>query len=133
MYEDDEAIAFLQRFQTVLGYVLVAPKEHREDVVVDFSEEEYLADRPLSGVSGWRSAKRCRPSGSTSSASAASRAMRTCIGTVVPLPPGVPFQQQQLAAIDTDLGFDLSEDELEQLAARIRSRLENAGEEPPNA
>ena len=31
--EDELAIAFLQRFQTLYGYVLVAPKEHREEVV----------------------------------------------------------------------------------------------------
>jgi len=42
VYEDELAIAFLQRFQTLYGYVLVAPKEHREQVVADFSEDEYL-------------------------------------------------------------------------------------------
>jgi hypothetical protein len=45
----------------------------------------------------------------------------------------VPFEQQQLAAIDTDLGFDLGEDELEELAGRIRAALPHAGEEPPGA
>jgi len=35
VYEDELAIAFLQRFQTLYGYVLVAPKEHREQVVAD--------------------------------------------------------------------------------------------------
>ena len=43
VYEDEQAIAFLQRFQTLYGYVLVAPREHREHVVDDFSEDEYLA------------------------------------------------------------------------------------------
>lgn len=46
---------------------------------------------------------------------------------VVPLPPGVPFEEQQLAALDTDLGFDLSEEELEELAGRIRAALEAGG------
>jgi diadenosine tetraphosphate (Ap4A) HIT family hydrolase len=45
VYEDEQAIAFLQRFQTLYGYVLVARKEHRERVVDDFSEDEYLALR----------------------------------------------------------------------------------------
>jgi hypothetical protein len=45
----------------------------------------------------------------------------------------VPFEQQQLAAIDTDLGFDLSEGELEELAARIRAAVPDAGEEPRGA
>jgi hypothetical protein len=50
-----------------------------------------------------------------------------------PLPPEVPFEQRQLAAIDTDLGFDLGEDEFEELAGRIRATLPHAGEEPPGA
>jgi galactose-1-phosphate uridylyltransferase len=41
VYEDEFAIAFLQRFQTLYGYVLVAPKEHREGVVDHFSQDEY--------------------------------------------------------------------------------------------
>jgi diadenosine tetraphosphate (Ap4A) HIT family hydrolase len=50
-----------------------------------------------------------------------------------PLPPGLPFDQQQLTAIDTELGFDLGKDELEELAGRIRAALPDAGEEPPGA
>ena len=48
---------------------------------------------------------------------------------LAPLPPGVPF----FAAIDTDLGFDLGEDEFEELAGRLRAALPHAGEEPPGA
>jgi diadenosine tetraphosphate (Ap4A) HIT family hydrolase len=43
VYEDEQTVAFLQRFQTLYGYVLVAPKEHREHVVDESSAEEYLA------------------------------------------------------------------------------------------
>lgn len=46
---------------------------------------------------------------------------------VAPLPPGLPFEEQQLAALDTDLGFDLSDEELEELAGRIRAALEAGG------
>lgn len=40
--ETESAIAFLNRFPTLFGYVLVAPKEYREQVTGDFKEEEYL-------------------------------------------------------------------------------------------
>jgi diadenosine tetraphosphate (Ap4A) HIT family hydrolase len=43
---------------------------------------------------------------------------------LAPLPPGVPFERQQLAAIDADDGVDLSEDELEELAERIRAEID---------
>ena len=43
VYEDAHTVAFLQRFQTLYGYVLVAPKAHREQVTGDFTLDEYLA------------------------------------------------------------------------------------------
>ena len=42
VYEDETAVAFLNRYQTLYGYVLVAPKEHREQVTGDFTVREYL-------------------------------------------------------------------------------------------
>ncbi len=42
VYRDDFAIAFLNRYPTLPGYVLVAPLEHKEDVVGDFDEAAYL-------------------------------------------------------------------------------------------
>src|SRR3954447_23904613 len=41
--ETPEAIAFLDKYPVVYGHVLVAPLEHREDVIGDFTEAEYLA------------------------------------------------------------------------------------------
>jgi hypothetical protein len=35
----------------------------------------------------------------------------------------VPFEEQQRAALDTDLGLELGENELQDLAARIRAEL----------
>jgi hypothetical protein len=46
---------------------------------------------------------------------------------LAPLRPGVPFEEQQLAALDSDLGLDLSEEELAALAARIRGALDETG------
>ena len=42
---------------------------------------------------------------------------------VAPLPPGLPFEQQQLAALDTSRCIELSPEEAEALAARIRAAL----------
>src|SRR5574338_1156435 len=43
IYQDDIWIAFLNKFPTLYGYVLVAPISHREQVTGDFSLEEYLS------------------------------------------------------------------------------------------
>jgi diadenosine tetraphosphate (Ap4A) HIT family hydrolase len=42
VYEDDEAVAFLDAYPRAYGYTLVAPKEHCEQVTGDFEMEEYL-------------------------------------------------------------------------------------------
>jgi diadenosine tetraphosphate (Ap4A) HIT family hydrolase len=42
VYEDERAVAFLNRYPPLYGYVLVAPKDHREQVTGDFSLDEYL-------------------------------------------------------------------------------------------
>src|SRR4030088_2878230 len=42
IHEDADTIVFLNKYPTRLGYVLVAPKAHREGVTADFTETEYL-------------------------------------------------------------------------------------------
>jgi diadenosine tetraphosphate (Ap4A) HIT family hydrolase len=130
VYEDEQAIAFLQRFQTLYGYVLVAPKEHRERVVDDFTEDEYAElQRVLHRVG--RAVCRAVPTERLYVLSLGSQeGNRHVHWHLAPLPPGVPFEDQQLAALETDLGLDLSEEELAALAARIRGALET-GKEPP--
>jgi hypothetical protein len=56
IYEDGETIAFLNRYPTLLGYCLVAPRRHAEDWVRELDEAEWTlttAARRLSpGPSG---------------------------------------------------------------------------------
>jgi ATP adenylyltransferase len=47
IYEDDRFIAFLNRYPILYGYVLVAPREHREQVTGDFSVDGYQAMQAL--------------------------------------------------------------------------------------
>jgi diadenosine tetraphosphate (Ap4A) HIT family hydrolase len=127
VYEDEFAIAFLQRFQTLYGYVLVAPKEHREGVVDHFSQDEYAELQRVVHRVG-RAVSRVVPTERLYVLSLGSAQGNSHVHWhVVPLPPGVPFEEQQLAALDTDLGFDLSDEELEELAGRIRAALEAGG------
>jgi diadenosine tetraphosphate (Ap4A) HIT family hydrolase len=109
------------------GYVLVAPKEHRERVVDDFTEDEYAELQRIVHRVG-RAVCRAVPTERLYVLSLGSAQENSHVHWhVVPLPPGVPFEEQQLAALDTDLGFDLSDEELEELAGRIRAALEAGG------
>ena len=133
VYEDELAIAFLQRFQTLYGYVLVAPKEHREHVVADFSEDEYLELQRVIHLVG-RALCRAVPTERLYVLSLGRQeGNRHIHWHLAPLPPGVPFEEQQLVALDSDLGLVLDEVELKELAARIRERLAQTGKDPAGA
>ena len=43
IYEDEQAIVFLNMVQPLYGHTLVAPRQHREHAVADFTTEEYLS------------------------------------------------------------------------------------------
>src|SRR4051794_12647142 len=43
IYKDDLCIAFLAKYPTLRGRTLLAPIEHRTQVVGEFSESDYLA------------------------------------------------------------------------------------------
>jgi diadenosine tetraphosphate (Ap4A) HIT family hydrolase len=124
IYEDEQAIVFLNKYPSLYGYVLVAPREHREQVTGDFSLDEYLALQALI----YRVGEAVRQ------VVAAERVYLLSLGSrqgnshvhwhVAPLPPGVPFHRQQLAALEIRDGYlDLSEGEMAALAANIRAAL----------
>lgn len=124
VYEDDGAVAFLDRFPSLPGHVLVAPKEHREQVTGDFAEDEYLA---LQGVV-WRVGEALRSVVETERLYVLSlgsqQGNRHVHWHLAPLPPGVPYEEQQLAALAwrdgavPELGDDAGE-----LAQRIREAI----------
>jgi diadenosine tetraphosphate (Ap4A) HIT family hydrolase len=122
VYEDGTAIAFLDKYPTLFGWTLVAPREHREQVTADFSLEEYLALQRVF----YRVAEAIREE------LAAERiyvlAMGSNQGTahvhwhVIPLPPGVPYEEQQLAALRKGV-LRIPEADRAAFAARVRRRL----------
>ena len=125
VYEDDKAIAFLDAFPRAYGYTLVAPKEHREQVTTDFTVERYLSLQQLV----------YRVTGAVREEVGAERMYLFTFGSnqgnshvhwhVVPLPPGVPYEEQQGAWTSWSRGvLKIPEEEMASLAARIGARME---------
>lgn len=127
IFQDEHAVVFLNKYPTLYAYTLVAPRQHREQVTGDFSQGEYLQLQSLI----YRVAEALRrvvPTERVYLLSLGSRQGNSHIHWhVAPLPPGVPFLEQQFAALQqTERGFlDLSEPEMAGLAARIRRALGN--------
>lgn len=124
VYEDETAVAFLNKYPPLYGYVLVAPREHREQVTGDFSPAEYLAlQRVIYRVT--EAVRQVVPAERVYLLSLGSQQGNSHVHWhIAPLPPGVPFHDQQLAALTvTDRVLELSEGEMAEVASQIRAAL----------
>ena len=125
VYEDDRALAFLSRWPVLEGYTLVAPKEHREQVTGDFGEDEYVDLQRVVHRVG-EALRRAVPCERLYVLSLGSQQGNSHVHWhLVPLPPGVPYAEQQLAALDWERTgiLDRSDEQQAALAARIRGEL----------
>jgi len=124
VYDDGFAVAFLNRYPALYGYVLVAPREHREQVTGDFTRDEFVRLQEVVHRVG-EAIRRAVPTERLYVLSLGSQqGNRHVHWHLAPLPPGVPFEQQQFAALDTDECLDLSDDDFALLAERIRAELD---------
>lgn len=132
IYADEQAIVFLNKYPILRGYTLVAPRQHREQVTGDFTPAEYLQLQALL----YRVAEAVRrvvPTERVYLLSLGSQQGNSHVHWhIAPLPPGVPFLEQQLEALRVeDRILDLSNEEMSSLAAQIRAAMEQAGIEQP--
>ncbi|HEY1560174.1 MAG TPA: DUF4922 domain-containing protein [Caulobacteraceae bacterium] len=127
VFEDDFAIAFLNKYPAMVGHVLVCPKAHVEQVT-DLSPEDYLRlQAVVYEVSN--ALRRVLDVERVYVLSLGSQqGNRHVHWHVAPLPPGVPFEEQQFAALDVERAGYLAMDEAEmkRLADRISGSMLNA-------
>jgi histidine triad (HIT) family protein/ATP adenylyltransferase len=126
VFEDDAHIAFLDRYPTLYGKVLVAPKTHIEQVVRELSREAFL--ELLAVVH--------RVARAVEQVVASERTYLLSLGSqqgnahvhwhIAPLPPGIPFERQQFHALMLDNGvIPWSATQAAALAAKLRAVLEH--------
>jgi diadenosine tetraphosphate (Ap4A) HIT family hydrolase len=120
IYQNDEFIAFLNKYPVLHGYALVAPAAHKEQVTGDFTLDEYLSlQRAVYQVAE-----------AVRQAVEAERVYILSLGSqqgnrhvhwhIAPLPCGVPFKQQQLEALGIENGIlEIPDLEMAELARCI--------------
>jgi ATP adenylyltransferase len=125
IYEDEAALVFLSKYPTLYGYTLIAPRAHREHVMGDFTPDEYLGLQRLIYRVG-EAIRRAVPCERLYVLSLGSAQGNSHVHWhLAPLPPGVPYEEQQLAALDIRRGvLDLSAPEMAALARRIRAAMD---------
>lgn len=123
VYRDNFAIAFLNRFPTLLGYCLVAPIDHRVDVIRDFEAAEYLRLQAVVRDVGLAVSKAFPTERIYVMSLGSNQGNAHVHWHVAPLPPGVPYEDQQFKALmlDTKGYIDLEPEEHGRLAEAIRT------------
>jgi diadenosine tetraphosphate (Ap4A) HIT family hydrolase len=125
LFRDDLCIAFLAKWPTLLGYSLLAPLDHRTDAVESFSESQYVDLQRRVHRLG-RAVSACVPTERLYVMSLGSHQGNAHVHWhVAPLPPGVPYREQQFAALMHEpKGYlDVPEADLVQLADRVRRQM----------
>ncbi|MDP8957845.1 MAG: HIT family protein [Actinomycetota bacterium] len=126
VFRDDRHIAFLPNFHVLLGYVLIAPIEHREAVVGDFSIDEYLRLQEVVHRVA-RAVAATVPTERIYILSLGSQQGNAHVHWhVAALPPGIPYDEQQFRAlmVETNGVLALTADEQRALADRLRAAIE---------
>lgn len=128
VFEDEEHVAFLDRWPTLVGKVLVAPKRHVEHVVRDLDESAYLrimlvVREVALAVEDVVDAER------TYLYSLGSQQKNAHLHWhIAGLTPGVPYERQQFHALMAENGvLALEPEEAAEIAARIRERIAARG------
>ncbi len=124
VYEDDATIAFLNKYPPLYGYVLLAPREHREQVTGDFTPAEYLALQQVIYRVAEAVRRVVKPERVYILSLGSQQGNRHVHWHIAPLPFGVPFEQQQLEALRMENGFlQFPSDELAALARQLREAM----------
>lgn len=103
--ETKTAVAFLNKYPTLFGYTIVAPKQHVEDVTGGFSEAEYVELQTFI----YRVTEAIRKVLSPERIYVLSLGSKSANSHVhwhiAPLPPGVPIEKQQYHALMHEHGI----------------------------
>ncbi|MFF2144635.1 phosphotransferase [Kitasatospora sp. NPDC058190] len=132
IYRDEHHVVFLDRYPTLLGKLLVAPVRHREDVVGDFTDEESAELWQVVHRAG-AALKRVVPTERIHIQSLGSKSGNSHVHIhVAALPPGVPYEEQQTAALLWESAglLEVPAEETARIAGQLRAAL-SPGEEHP--
>lgn len=126
IYEDDNTIAFLNRYPTLTGYCLVAPRAHIESWVRDLSETQFLNFQRITHRIA-RAIEATVPTERMYSLSLGSQQANAHLHWhLAPLPPGVPYDQQEFHALRKENGIlDVTDGAQADLAGVIRRHLQH--------
>jgi diadenosine tetraphosphate (Ap4A) HIT family hydrolase len=125
--ETDHAVASLDRFPTLFGSTLVAPKRHLEAVTGDQSEAEYLGLQAFIYRVSEAIRKVLAPERLYILSLGSQAANAHVHWRIAPLPPGVPLAEQQYHALMHEHGvIETCERELRDFVTAVCATLDRS-------
>ncbi|MGY0466722.1 HIT family protein [Kitasatospora sp. cg17-2] len=122
---DEHHVVFLDRYPTLLGKLLVAPVEHRQDVIADFTEQDSADLWRLVHRAG-AALQQVVPTERIYVQSLGSNSGNSHVHIhVAALPPGVPYEEQQTAALQWQSAglLEVSAAQTRRIAGQLRAEL----------
>jgi diadenosine tetraphosphate (Ap4A) HIT family hydrolase len=124
VWRDDTGMAFLARYPVAWGHLLVVPIEHREHVVGDFDAAEYAQLQGLVHRAGTALPAIVPTERLYVLSLGSQQGNRHVHWHLVPLPPGVPYEEQQTALFDVERGWlEFDPGDLADLAGSLRRAM----------
>lgn len=124
VFEDADHVAFLDRWPTVPGKVLVAPKVHVEHVVRDLDEEAYGRLMLFVREIALAVEAVCEPERTYLYSLGSQQGNAHLHWHVAALPSGVPYPQQQFHALMAENGvLSPPSEQMTEMAARLREAV----------
>ena len=122
LIDEPEGFAFLNKFPSIFGHVLVVPRRHVEDVVESVGSAENAAVQAMIGRIGG-ALQATVPCERVYVASLGSRLSNAHVHWhVAPCPPGLPYAEQQWSLFGNGY-LDVPEERIRELADEIRAAL----------
>ncbi|MEU5187540.1 HIT family protein [Streptomyces klenkii] len=127
VFEDDENVAFLDRWPTLPGKVLVAPKAHVEHAVRDLDEAAYIRLMLFVRSVAQAVEQVFEPERTYLLSLGSQQGNAHLHWHIAGLPPGVPYERQQHHALMAENGvLTHSSQERAEIMARLRQVLATA-------
>ncbi|SCF86307.1 HIT family protein [Streptomyces sp. Ncost-T10-10d] len=124
VYEDDQHVAFLDRYPTVPGKVLVAPKAHIEHAVRDLNEFAYLQLMSVVRKVALAVEAVMKPERTYLLSLGSQQGNSHLHWHIAGLPVGTPYRQQQFHALMTENGvLSFKDEEAAAMGERLRAAL----------
>ncbi|GAA0418453.1 HIT family protein [Streptomyces luteireticuli] len=124
VYDDGEHVAFLDRWPTVPGKILVAPKAHVEHVVRELDESGYLALMGVVRTVALAVERVFGPERTYLLSLGSQQGNAHLHWHIAGLPPGVPYDEQQFHSLMAENGvLAYTAEEQTAMGARLRQEL----------